>query len=112
MLQEARCFNDPHIDPRRCQQVHFSLLSPALLAPAAIEDRYTKCCTSWTNPCSTFIWCLQVITKLLYLICQGESLTKVRLGYSGLLVLLLASNAWLMLWCQTPPMCFWPSATA
>lgn len=37
VLQEARCFNDPHIDPRRCQQV---------------------------------------ITKLLYLICQGESLTK------------------------------------
>lgn len=21
VLQEARCFNDPHIDPRRCQQV-------------------------------------------------------------------------------------------
>ena len=22
VLQEARCFNDPHIDPRRCQQVN------------------------------------------------------------------------------------------
>ncbi|KAK9907459.1 hypothetical protein WJX75_004057 [Coccomyxa subellipsoidea] len=37
VLQEARCFNDPHIDPRRCQQV---------------------------------------ITKLLYLLTQGETLTK------------------------------------
>ena len=25
VLQEARCFNDPHIDPRRCQQVGISL---------------------------------------------------------------------------------------
>ena len=24
VLQEARCFNDPHIDSRRCQQVHWS----------------------------------------------------------------------------------------
>lgn len=39
VLQEARVFNDPHIDPRRCQQV---------------------------------------ITKLLYLLTQGESFTKVR----------------------------------
>ncbi|CAL8463056.1 g2590 [Coccomyxa elongata] len=37
VLQEARCFNEPHIDPRRCQQV---------------------------------------ITKLLYLLTQGETLTK------------------------------------
>ncbi|KAK9837106.1 hypothetical protein WJX81_003075 [Elliptochloris bilobata] len=37
VLQEARIFNDPHIDPRRCQQV---------------------------------------ITKLLYLLCQGETFTK------------------------------------
>lgn len=38
MLQEARIFNDSHVDPRRCQQV---------------------------------------ITKLLYLLTQGESFTKV-----------------------------------
>lgn len=38
MLQESRCFHDPAIDPRRCQQV---------------------------------------ITKLLYLLCQGETFTKV-----------------------------------
>lgn len=37
VLQEARCFNDSHVDPRRCQQV---------------------------------------ITKLLYLLTQGESFTK------------------------------------
>lgn len=39
VLQEARVFNDSHVDPRRCQQV---------------------------------------ITKLLYLLTQGESFTKVR----------------------------------
>ena len=38
MLQEARIFNDSHVDPRKCQQV---------------------------------------ITKLLYLLTQGESFTKV-----------------------------------
>lgn len=38
VLQEARVFNDSHVDPRRCQQV---------------------------------------ITKLLYLLTQGESFTKV-----------------------------------
>ncbi len=42
VLQEARCFNDSHVDPRRCQQV---------------------------------------ITKLLYLLTQGESFTKVRIGW-------------------------------
>ena len=26
VLQEARCFNDPHIDSRRCQQVHTHIL--------------------------------------------------------------------------------------
>ncbi len=42
VLQEARIFNDVHVDPRRCQQV---------------------------------------ITKLLYLLTQGESFTKVgRMG--------------------------------
>lgn len=39
VLQEARIFNDNHVDPRRCQQV---------------------------------------ITKLLYLLTQGETLTKAR----------------------------------
>lgn len=39
VLQEARIFNDSHVDPRRCQQV---------------------------------------ITKLLYLLTQGESFTKAR----------------------------------
>lgn len=38
VLQETRVFNEPHVDPRRCQQV---------------------------------------ITKLLYLLTQGESFTKV-----------------------------------
>lgn len=38
VLQEARVFNEPHVDPRKCQQV---------------------------------------ITKLLYLLTQGESFTKV-----------------------------------
>lgn len=42
VLQEARVFNDSHVDPRRCQQV---------------------------------------ITKLLYLLTQGESFTKVRYGW-------------------------------
>jgi hypothetical protein len=42
VLQEARCFNDSQLDPRRCQQV---------------------------------------ITKLLYLLNQGETFTKVREGY-------------------------------
>ena len=44
VLQEARIFNDSHVDPRRCQQV---------------------------------------ITKLLYLLTQGESFTKVHAGWSG-----------------------------
>ena len=26
VLQEARCFNDPHIDSRRCQQVQIRVL--------------------------------------------------------------------------------------
>ena len=28
VLQEARCFNDPHIDSRRCQQVTCSCQGP------------------------------------------------------------------------------------
>jgi len=41
VLQEARCFNDSQLDPRRCQQV---------------------------------------ITKLLYLVNQGDTFTKVKGG--------------------------------
>jgi coatomer protein complex subunit gamma len=40
VLQETRVFNEPHVDPRKCQQV---------------------------------------ITKLLYLLTQGETFTKVRI---------------------------------
>jgi hypothetical protein len=47
VLQEARVFNDSHVDPRRCQQV---------------------------------------ITKLLYLLTQGESFTKVRALWWGRLM--------------------------
>jgi hypothetical protein len=60
VLQEARCFNDAHVDPRRCQQV---------------------------------------ITKLLYLLTQGESFTKVRLGGVSCRAAGLSSGIWLLL-CQ------------
>lgn len=53
VLQEARCFNDAHVDPRRCQQV---------------------------------------ITKLLYLLTQGESFTKVRIALNG-----AAASTWVLL---------------
>lgn len=61
VLQEARCFNDSHVDPRRCQQV---------------------------------------ITKLLYLLTQGESFTKVCCGKFWLLggvgtVLKMQATAWM-----------------
>ena len=66
VLQEARIFNDPHIDPRRCQQVH-NIIAQEPVQPGkadlTIELLYSAAA--------------QVITKLLYLLCQGETFTKV-----------------------------------
>ena len=93
VLQEARCFNDPHIDPRRCQQVaadldwHGPRLTSLFVAHQAVV-RHPSCSRacllhSVHSSCQDkhrlyVLGLLQVITKLLYLICQGESLTKVR----------------------------------
>ena len=59
VLQDARCFNDSQLDARKCQQV-----SPRTIAYPA------------SNPYSRRA--LQVITKLLYLVNQGDSFTKAR----------------------------------
>ena len=65
VLQEARIFNDPHIDPRRCQQVcYVSGREPFLQCKADLEANHP-------------VLAAQVITKLLYLLCQGETFTKV-----------------------------------
>ena len=40
VLQEARIFNEPHIDPRRCQQVCASLLSAGTRA-VLLVSRHT-----------------------------------------------------------------------
>lgn len=92
VLQEARVFNDSHVDPRRCQQVrrvqcqqaapagaHASRAEPA---PAAGCRVFLGACLQ-VQLCSGFTFCPaaaappQVITKLLYLLTQGESFTKV-----------------------------------
>ena len=69
VLQEARVFNDPQLDPRRCSQVIicFSHSTP-----------HKQCFQELVNNIHAFfITFFQVITKLLYLLNQGESFTKV-----------------------------------
>lgn len=71
VLQEARVFNDPQLDARRCSQV---IILPS--SDTGLHFVYIYMC------CSELIWVfsvlIQVITKLLYLLNQGESFTKVR----------------------------------
>ena len=70
-LKRALCckrrgiFNDPHIDPRRCQQVCYVSGEDLLLKCKADLEAYHPFLAA------------QVITKLLYLLCQGETFTKV-----------------------------------
>ena len=74
MLQEARIFNDSHVDARRCQQVRIALesrMASKTYSPAIRSTLY------FLGPAKTLLCTLQVITKLLYLLCQGETFTKV-----------------------------------
>ena len=47
VLQEARCFNDPHIDSRRCQQVQIHPLTSAF-SRSAVSFYSEVCCTGST----------------------------------------------------------------
>lgn len=120
VLQEARCFNDPQIDARKCQQVCVACVPACLLAPLiiiithmlatqqeGIRVVYASVCVcvccqhqlpqgkrTRASPVSaactppppllrksltlTAHLLMQVITKLLYLLGQGETFTKVR----------------------------------
>ena len=81
VLQEARAFHDPQLDVRRCSQVriactfsHFDSLY------ISVDEIYIlTLLSSWL--CfllPVLFWILlQVITKLLYLLNQGETFTKV-----------------------------------
>jgi coatomer protein complex subunit gamma len=64
VLQEARIFHDPNLDPRRCSQVR----KPSVWFSTGV----------WAlAPCHNGLLLLQVITKLLYMLNQGETFTKV-----------------------------------
>lgn len=71
VLQEARVFNDPQLDSRRCSQVlfYFNLL--------VLHSFFRFILLHEHDPTGLFI-CWQVITKLLYLLNQGDTFTKVR----------------------------------
>ncbi len=66
VLQEARCFNDSQLDARKCQQVR---ATSSCRAAASGFSPPPSC----GNPPRA-----QVITKLLYLVNQGDSFTKAR----------------------------------
>ena len=75
VLQEARVFNDPQLDARRCSQVFIYLLILSYIIyfvfVALFSSRFLTLCM--------FVICFfQVITKLLYLLNQGETFTKVK----------------------------------
>lgn len=96
VLQEARIFHDPNLDPRRCSQAR---RAPRAAGPHPARRRRSGCACampaaaaapqpathlhaspapfSLTHPRSP---APQVITKLLYLLNQGETFTKVRVG--------------------------------
>ena len=79
VLQEARCFNDPHIDSRRCQQVVFvAPLPKSLCFTASMSHPLGTPFYISENTCRmmNIEVAVQVITKLLYLLTQGETLTK------------------------------------
>ncbi len=88
VLQEARIFNDSHIDPRKCQQVWFrsardaaKTLDPSASAAFASEPHlchsYTVAAAWYASSSATVGRAAQVITKLLYLLCQGETFSQV-----------------------------------
>ena len=72
VLQEARVFNDPQLDARRCSQVFLLLFLIDLmfsLCYSMVEFDIEFVC---------YLFLFQVITKLLYLLNQGETFTKVK----------------------------------
>ena len=75
VLQEARMFNDRSVDPRRCQQVRLLvrlwLQSASCMQLFGIDHVLRSACSQLPHPS-------QVITKLLYLLSQGETFSKVR----------------------------------
>lgn len=70
VLQEARIFHDPNLDPRRCSQVG---VVPGISQP----PRHSLAPRGKPMGSFKFHNNLQVITKLLYLLNQGETFTKV-----------------------------------
>lgn len=79
VLQEARVFNDPQLDARRCAQV--SVSNPELVL--FICHTFMLLCRKDPVWFVTYFFRLawsQVITKLLYLLNQGEIFTKVSEG--------------------------------
>ena len=74
VLQEARVFNDPQLDARRCSQV---VLSFFYLSMHFLQFFFSSNWLGWAL--FLLLLHLQVITKLLYLLNQGETFTKVRL---------------------------------
>lgn len=79
VLQEARVFNDPQLDPRRCSQVYFSVLPFYQILYFVLVSFGSNFFSNHLNLVLWSVVCLlfQVITKLLYLLNQGETLTKV-----------------------------------
>jgi hypothetical protein len=80
VLQEARVFNDPQLDARKCSQVSIAYSSGVSLI---LYDNTFNCIfvPYYSHGlCHLLDICpgiLQVITKLLYLLNQGETFTKV-----------------------------------
>lgn len=72
VLQEARVFNDPQLDPRKCSQVNDSALPKMHVY---VLSTYMRCYP--IADLGSLFMSIQVITKLLYLLNQGESFTKV-----------------------------------
>lgn len=83
VLQEARIFHDPNLDSRRCSQVgghDFNVCNPHSLN----QHKQVACSIGWLRTADLVHCDMQVITKLLYLLHQGETFTKV--GSAGRVV--------------------------
>jgi hypothetical protein len=89
VLQEARIFHDPNLDTRRCSQVWAGggctrrwRWRGVLIHQCGCGHHRKHQCTSTLathTPPAPRRGCAQVITKLLYLLHQGETFTKARL---------------------------------
>jgi hypothetical protein len=78
VLQEARIFHDPNLDPRRCSQVGWLDISSSWCCCfiAVSFESNGSCRHSIRAGAHIRVSFLQVITKLLYLLHQGETFTK------------------------------------